>query len=236
LLPEPGQLMWRYLDLWKFKDLLTTSSIYFSRADKFTKDPLEGKFAPDYTAPLSPSDAAFYEAYNMPLPDPVSKEASHESIRRCTFISCWHMAEQESQRMWNSYTESPESVVIRTTGNALLRFVNEERIVILKSCVRYQSNVVPRTELTHLSLFLFKPIECDFECEFRMIRPMALDGTESVTLNDPVDFGRSVPIRLGKIVKHVITHPKANQDTKNKVSSLLKSYLPKVTRWDSSLS
>jgi hypothetical protein len=227
--------MWRYLDLWKFEDMLTTRSIYFSRADTF-KDSLEGKFAPDYTAPLSRSDAEFYEANNMQRPDPVAKEVSHESMRRCTFVSCWHMAEQESQKMWDTYTGSPESVVVRTTGNALLRFVDDERISILKSCVQYQPNEVPRTELNQLSLFLFKPIECDFEREFRMIRRMVLDGTESVKSHDSADFGRAVPIRLGKVIKHVITHPKASQETKDKVSSLLKSYCPKVKRQDSSLS
>lgn len=231
--PKVDQVIWRYLDLWKFEKLIATRSLYFARADKF-KDKLEGKFAPDYTAQPSPSDAAFYQAYNMAAGDPVAKEQSHETIKRCTFVSCWHMADEESQKMWDEYTESPESVVVRSTGNALLRFV-EDRVEILKSCVKYQSNDVPRTELTHLSLFLFKPLDCEFEREFRMIRPMALDGTESVLSDDPADFGRNVPIRLGKIIKQVRTHPNASQKTKEIVDTLLKQHLSKVRRTNSSL-
>jgi hypothetical protein len=129
--------------------------------------------------------------------------------------------------------KSPESVVVRTNGNALLRFVGDE--TVLKSCVCYQSKDIPRSELTHLSLFLFKPVEYDFEQEFRMIRPMALDGSESVVWDDPADFGRDVPIRLGKVIKQVITHPMANQATKDRVSFLLRTHLPKIKRTDSSL-
>jgi hypothetical protein len=95
--------MWRYIDLWKFEKMLTSKSIYFSRADKF-KDPFEGKFTPDYSSHLSPSDAAFYEAYKIKPVDPVAKETAHDSIRKCTFISCWHMAKIESPRMWDVYT------------------------------------------------------------------------------------------------------------------------------------
>ena len=229
--PSPSQLMWRYLDLAKFEDMLRTRSIYFARADRFT-DQLEGKFTPSYTAPLSPSAQALHNAYNLPY-DPVVKESAHETTRQCTFVSCWHMSGQESQRMWDTYTESSESVVIRSTGNALLRFVGDNSI--LKSCVKYQGNDAPRTEFSHLSLFLYKPIDCSFECEFRMIRPMALDGTESVLSDNPADFGRRVPIRLGKIIKQVITHPKANQMTKDRILTLLTSFLPSVKRRDSLL-
>lgn len=34
-LPPPSQIVWRYMDLWKFEAMVRTSSLYFRRADNF---------------------------------------------------------------------------------------------------------------------------------------------------------------------------------------------------------
>ena len=35
--PAAHQRMWRYIDLWKFEDMLRASALYFRRADKLSK-------------------------------------------------------------------------------------------------------------------------------------------------------------------------------------------------------
>jgi len=44
VLPEDDCVIWRYMELWKFLCMLKEQSIFFSRADKQTADPLEGKY------------------------------------------------------------------------------------------------------------------------------------------------------------------------------------------------
>jgi len=41
--PSPDAVIWRYINLDKFQDLMANEELYFRRADKFKKDdPLEG--------------------------------------------------------------------------------------------------------------------------------------------------------------------------------------------------
>jgi hypothetical protein len=57
----PSETLWKYMDLWKFNDMLEKSSLYFSRQDRFT-DPFEGRFAEANEAGFSATDQAFYDA------------------------------------------------------------------------------------------------------------------------------------------------------------------------------
>ena len=41
--PEPGAVLWRYMDFTKFVSLLDTQSLYLARADQLS-DPFEGSF------------------------------------------------------------------------------------------------------------------------------------------------------------------------------------------------
>ena len=36
---DPEAVIWRFLDLKKFRDLITTSELYFRRSDLYSKDP-----------------------------------------------------------------------------------------------------------------------------------------------------------------------------------------------------
>src|SRR5258708_5341629 len=61
---HPSELLWRYMDFWKFEGLVRNAALYFSRPDQF-KDPFEGRFSPGNANGMSPSDAAFYSAYRI---------------------------------------------------------------------------------------------------------------------------------------------------------------------------
>src|SRR5947199_9855683 len=111
-----SQLLWRYLDFWKFEDLLRRSALYFSRPDKFI-DPFEGRFSQANSTKMSVSDAAFHAAYHI-APFGKDLEASQEIMRRCVFVSCWHLNSKETPQMWDAYTSGPDSVVISTSAKA----------------------------------------------------------------------------------------------------------------------
>jgi hypothetical protein len=225
----PSEILWRYTDIWKFEDLLARSALYFSRPDKF-KDPFEGRFSPANSAKMSPSDAAFYAAYRITLSANKEREAAQEATRHFVFISCWQREEKESLEMWNAYTSGPESVVIATSAKALYRFVPGR---IVKSPVKYHRDDFPRTEFGPTALFFYKPLRYSFEHEFRML--LTAGDNESVSWDDPADFGRHVPITLKKIVHRVITHPRASNEFKAKVDELMRKHLKHREREDSAL-
>ncbi|HEY1770228.1 MAG TPA: hypothetical protein VGG02_08230 [Chthoniobacterales bacterium] len=218
------ETLWRYMELWKFEDMLKRSTIYFARADQFD-EPFEGRESPGNTETMSKSEEAFQKLY--PVKRPENWKESQETIRQVMFISCWNRGTRECWEMWRGYTKTPNSVVIATSAKALRRFVPEE---IMKYGVKYASLDFPRTEFTHTSLFFYKPASCRIEREYRMLRVPRED--ESIASED---LCRHIPIKLRKIVRRVVTHPGATRETKQRVTDLLRDYLPSRRREDSAL-
>jgi hypothetical protein len=212
-----SELLWRYIDFFKFKDLVETSTLYLARPDKFT-DPFEGRLSPGNANELSKSDAAFRDLYRIA---DSRDEPYSETHRKLVFILCWHRNTREIRRMWDAYTKSPNSVAITTSGKAIQRFTSPS---LLKSAVKYVPIDRPRTEFDHSSLFFFKPTEYSFEREFRLLRQPA--AGETFRLEDSEDEYRRVPIRLRKIIHRVVLHPEAEEDTIDEVSDLVFRYLP----------
>ncbi len=213
------------MDFWKFEDLLTRSALHFSRPDRF-KDPFEGRSVLGNATELSASDKAFYAAYQM---EPFGKqlEQAQEGMRHVVFISCWQRGSKENREMWNAYTSATESVLISISAKALYQFVDER---IVKSPVKYHRNNSPRTAFDHIALFFYKPAPYSFEREFRLL---LTPGEHESVRGD--ELGRHAPIRLIKIVRRVITHPKATKEFKRKVDHLLEQFLPGIKREDSAL-
>jgi hypothetical protein len=224
-----SETLWRYMDFWKFEDMLTKSALYFARQDRFS-DPFEGRLSQGNAAGLSASDTAVYDAYALHKSIDKLKEQL-EIHRHCVFIFCWHRNTRESREMWNAYTSSAESVVVTTSAKALHKFRPDE---ILKSAVRYHgANFARSHSFGWNAPSFYKPSSHSFEREFRMLRNLRED--ESVAYDNPSDYGRHVSFVPKKIIHRVITHPRATADLKRKVDDLLRHYLKGIKREDSSL-
>jgi hypothetical protein len=221
-----SEVLWRYMDLFKFVDMMETSSLYLARPDRF-EDPFEGRFSSGNAGKLSKSETAFRESYKIA---DSHLETYLETHRKVVFILCWNRDIRESRRMWNAYTKSSDSVAITTSAKALRRFTPSN---ILKSAVKYAPLDLPRTRFGHSSLFFYKPTDYAFEREFRLLRHPGED--EEFRFDNPKDEYRRVPIRLRKIVHRVVVHPQAEQETIDKVSTLVFRYLQGVPLVRSSL-
>lgn len=223
-----SEVLWRYMDLRKFKDLLQSSALYFARGDRFT-DPFEGRFSSGNREKMSPSDQALRSIYK--INDSLSDaERRADLTRKLCFVSCWHRNTQETSKMWASYTTTSNSIVLTTSAKALYKFTPD---YLVKSAVKYHQDDFPRTEFTHSSLFFYKPAEYSFENEFRLLR--SLQEGESLNFNNPTDEFRKIPVQLKKIVHRVITHPAATAAFKQEVDQMLVQYLRHIKREDSSL-
>lgn len=222
-----AEVLWRYMDLAKFEDLIITSKIYFARGDQF-QDSFEGRFSPGNEFGNSLSDQALQSRY--PKIQVKGNEDAVELHRKCCFVSCWHRNTKEERAMWNQYTKSSESVVITTSVKSLDQFLPNS---ITKSPVKYHEEQSPRTQFDWNALFFYKPSTYAYEQEFRML--LNRDPQDSSSIDDPDDRARRVPISLRKIIHRVISHPNALSIFKSKVDLLLKEYLRTVGREDSSL-
>ena len=146
--PVTHQRVWRYIDLWKFEDMLRTSALYFRRADKLS-DVGEGRLSNDGVRGTSSSDVAFRAAYNIADQGHAVDAAAHETTRSCMFINCWNIRDEESARMWADYTTTPESVAISTTFGRLTELLPTNEVMM--SRVKYVDETTPRCEFFHTS-------------------------------------------------------------------------------------
>lgn len=185
-LPPPSQIVWRYMDFWKFEQMARTSSLYFRRADKLP-DLGEGRLAREEVRGTSDSEKAFTAAYKI-ADDYPNHAAAHEVTRGCMFMNCWNIAGREDARMWREYTTGAESVVVTSSLKALGRAVMDKRLMI--SRVKYIDEQTPRIEFSHTTPFFYKDKQYGFENELRLLRP--LYEREEVFSENTDDSGRIV--------------------------------------------
>lgn len=221
---HPDQSLLRYMDFWKFEDLLKSRELHFTRADKFD-DPLEGTLSPKDVHGTSKSDVAFAAALNSEKRDYERSSEYRSTAKRCTFINCWHINTREDPKMWNAYTKSPDSLVVITTAARLAASV---KLPVFGAGVKYVSEDTPRTEFDERSLFYYKDVQYAFEREFRLLVDLLVLGG-SVQHDNPADFHRRIPIDVCTLIEGLQPHPLASEGTKNRIRHLLSTHLPSAT-------
>jgi hypothetical protein len=91
-------VIWRFLDLRKFRDLMANQELYFRRADLFD-DQSEGLPSEQYVRRvlgLDPYDIKDQVALNNHL-------GSLAQSREMHFITCWHLYRKEDLAIWEQY-------------------------------------------------------------------------------------------------------------------------------------
>jgi hypothetical protein len=102
--PDPDAVVWRFMSLWRFQDLITTSELYFRRADLFDDDD-EG---------LPPEDYLPYAGLH-PLDIRDALELNHHrgslaQDREAFYVSCWCLSAEPTTTMWQQYAKDGVAV------------------------------------------------------------------------------------------------------------------------------
>lgn len=114
-------LLWRYMTMAKYLDLLSRRALWLSRADCLG-DPYEGHFTP---ATLQASQDYWDEhGLDPSLPVDEAGNASPEILRRMghgaskmMYANCWHESEYESAALWAQY--AADGIAVSTTVQRL---------------------------------------------------------------------------------------------------------------------
>lgn len=135
--PHDDTIIWKYMDLFKFLDLISTNKLFMLKITEFI-DKSDGK---DHNTIES-----FKEKSNPRVH--ISLEENYELIKKVndqvrglTFVNCWHINDYESSVMWDSYSNSNGGVAIKTTIGKIKKSIIDERDVYI-SPVQY-SNLPP---------------------------------------------------------------------------------------------
>jgi hypothetical protein len=202
---DPSTIVWKYLDLSKFVDLLLYQKLFMSRSDKF-EDQYEGTF----------SEPTFEEIRKLSLDNPDFLDY-YKTHRKNVVISSWHINEYESFAMWQIFTQKSEGLAIQSTlgrlQEALYLEKDYDQHIGEVNYIDYKKEYIPFDNT--FFPFLFKRKSFQYEREIRIISDLTLKN-----LN--IDNGLKIDIDIKKLIEKIYIHPKSENWYKNLVIELVK--------------
>jgi hypothetical protein len=202
---DPNTVVWKYLDLSKFLDLLMSKKLFMSRSDKF-EDQYEGTF----------SEPTFEEIKKLSIdnPDFLNYYKTH---REKVAISSWHINEYESFAMWQIFTQNSEGLAIQSTigrlQESLIPEINLKQYIGEVNYIDYKKEHIPFDDM--FFPFLFKRKSFQYEGEVRIITDI---GESDIKIND----GLKINVDINQLIEKIYIHPKSENWYKNLVIRLVK--------------
>ncbi|MEK6451800.1 MULTISPECIES: hypothetical protein [Myroides] len=204
-LPEdPDTVIWKYMDLSKFLDLLLSNKMFMSRSDKF-EDQFEGTF----------SEPTFEEIKRISADKPFFLD-QYKQKRKNVVISSWHINEYESFAMWQIFTKNNEGLAIQSTIGRMQEALKAETRVpqhigevhyidYKKEYIPFEDNFFP---------FLFKRKSFQYEKEVRVI-------SDVTPLNLNIQEGVKIHVDIAQLIEKIYIHPKSENWYKKLVLDLM---------------
>lgn len=204
-LPEdPDTIVWKYLDLSKFLDLLLSQKLFMSRSDKF-EDQYEGTF----------SEPTFEEIKKLAINNPEFLNY-YKTHREKVAISSWHINEYESFAMWQIFTQNSEGLAIQSTIGRLQKALEPEKnlkqYIGQVNYIDYKKEYIPFDDL--FFPFLFKRKSFQYEREVRII-----SDTSDTKIN--INDGIKINVDINQLIDKIYIHPKSENWYKNLVIELV---------------
>jgi hypothetical protein len=134
--PEPDDqeaVVWRFMDMDKFRDLVTTSELYLCRADLFKDDEKEGLPPESYFPKTGMNRLDIHDAVEMS-----NHVGSLAQFRQGFFMSCWCLLAKETAAMWKKFAK--EGVAISSRYSWLKAALNAFEDDALIGKIRYGLN------------------------------------------------------------------------------------------------
>ncbi|MDY0987602.1 hypothetical protein BSF41_21860 [Flavobacterium sp. ACN2] len=204
-LPDDSDtIVWKYLDLSKFLDLLLSKKLFMSRSDKF-EDQYEGTF----------SEPTYEEIKKLAADNPEFLNY-YKTHREKVAISSWHINEYESFAMWQIFTKNNEGLAIQSTIGRLQKAVkpenNFDQFIGEVNYIDYKKEYIPFDDL--FFPFLFKRKSFQYEREVRILS----DTSKSdIKLND----GLKINVDINQLIEKIYIHPKSENWYKKLVIELV---------------
>lgn len=197
--------VWRYMDIGKFLDLITTGKLWFTRVselrksdpfegglttsdDHKTKEILEARSREDLLTTLNQHREFDIAALMNELPERTHYffQLMYKTQRLPYFnlaaymysISCWHQNPRESDAMWALYAQRDAGVAIKSTVERLLRaFQDTERSLSIGRVIYDGDDTISAMDSGIYGSLFIKRHAFSHENEVRIIAPTS-DGYE----------------------------------------------------------
>ncbi|MDO4308458.1 MAG: DUF2971 domain-containing protein [Eubacteriales bacterium] len=196
-------IIWKYMSLSKFIQIILTSTLWFNRLDNF-EDVFEGVY---------PQGNRRKIYYNNAEKSEKEINEIQKITRKKVYVSCFHINEYESAAMWKLYS-SDEGVAIKLNMKSLKASFDAEEKRIYIERVRYvdfSRDFIPDNNIVHLALSKRKSFEHEKElrCIFYDYKAKYSQQT-----------GVSIKVDINELIKEVYISPYAPSYLKNQVEKI----------------
>lgn len=206
---EKDVILWRYMNMSKFEDLLKEEKMFFCRSAKF-KDRFEGSLPireVEYRNKKGNTDAFMKR---------------HQDEKSNTIVNCWQIYSYESNNMWQQYLNGETGIAIQTNlENIQLAFSkSDERI--FSSKVRYidyekdfwfHDKEYPHIGYNYFIPLIHKRIEFRDEREFRLLISVDVNGVDNDTYwkKQKYENGMKISVDLNELIEKIIVCPNTEE-------------------------
>lgn len=222
--PRPLNLnavIWRYMDVSKFVDVVEHSRLYMARAD-LLRDDHEG------TTPLAELEhwrdlleCAETEEQRQIIRANREQLSEFAQIFRPTYyVSCWHMAPDENVAMWDRYVQSNDAIAIGSTF-VRLRSVLDPRVIEVGMIryIDYDKQRLP--SLNQLQLIMHKRHFFRDEREVRAVMwSMTPERARVEPFLTPDGRGFLAQIDPKALIERVVLHPRIKSKSVSRIAAL----------------
>lgn len=190
--------IWRYMDFWKFLNLLENKSLFFTNSNNLG-DNNEGRIPSFILERMLQEDKAKGNHRHEELNGFLAN-----SLRKLHLISSWSYAERESFAMWKMYAKDKMGIAIETDVDSLKEaFKNTSRIVYIGEVKYINEDHFSFSTSNMFYPFLTKLDFYKFENEIRCITVLETNEIEESIL---------VEVDLDILIKKVHISPNSKPE------------------------
>lgn len=241
--PANDTKLWRYMAFDQLVSLLAKRKLWFSRAVALQDvDPYEGTL-PEENVRRSVSDLASEIPMLKELPQErlgqfIESHRGFQRMSKLNLVSCFSIADHESNAMWHVYGKGANCVALTTTLGELKEcfgpFVDYDVLIGQIEYIDYSKALLD--ESNYLLPLLHKAPFYSYE---REIRCLIMDNGDNSLFDDhepspwanlmgessrPYSRGTYVPVDISKLLKGVVIGPRADEWFIETVQDVLHTY------------
>ncbi|TYP99221.1 hypothetical protein C7447_102543 [Tenacibaculum adriaticum] len=209
-IPHGNTVIWRYVGLDKFLDLLMSQELFFSNAAKMS-DKYEGlipKRNQDYLLKSIKNGGLSREEAEL---ERQARLREIHSLKELTLLNCWTINQNESYALWKIYLGGAKSgVAIRTTVSKLTRAIKKGndpfKEDIFLSKVKYTDFIKDEPE-NRFNVITTKNKFYDYEKELRLFifhHPLSEGG---IPTPYDISVGRRLKVDLNELIDEIYLSP-----------------------------
>ena len=207
---DPFVIIWRYMNLKKFEELVESNKLTFTSLDKFP-DQYEGHntLVGHLIVNVNFRSAAWAALYD---------EVFIKSIRESSYVNCWTEGPAENAAFWEIYGAHETAVAIRSTYSRLRNVLPDDYVLGRVKYIDYNSSpglaVDDDSAFPYFSHLYHKRLEYSYEKEIRAARIPRIGSSDEQSSADV-----HIPI-LSDLIDTVCIRRSDSDGAKKRVKSL----------------